>query len=361
MKGSGKYDMKGNVAFVSVLSLLQLGKQILLGTFMLTTSALVFQNYAAIAQDSSSVARIAKAITVRLETAASPGSGVLVKRDGERYTVLTAWHVVSSNRLGEELAIVTPDGEEHQLEQGSIQRIGQVDMAVLTFSSRRVYEVAPIGNIDSVAMLDPIFVAGFPLPTSAVPLRLIRILKGEVIAKPENPLPGGYQLLYSNPTLAGMSGGSVLNSKGKLVGIHGKAEKDDQISESMGKAIATRTNMAVPITYYRRSALRTSPKPLSTVLPAPNDDLVPIENNQRKVTPPGTNLIEIFEQKPTPQPKQDLPKRFEQKPTSKPNENAPVKIDNRKVVEETIVCPEGPRGISCRRNRKRVSGNIYIK
>ena len=49
-----------------------------------------------------------------------------------------------------------------------------------------------------------------------------------------------------------MSGGSVLDSKGNLVGIHGRAERDDQTSSSTGKSVATRTNMAVPITYYQQ-------------------------------------------------------------------------------------------------------------
>ena len=132
-------------ALAAALSLLPLGQPLLLGTLGITTAttAVVLQQGPVVAQDSSAVARIAKAITVRIE-GATQGSGVLVKKEGNRYTVLTAWHVVSGNRPGEELAIFTPDGKAHQLEQGSIQRLGEVDMAVLTFSSAGAYEVAPI-------------------------------------------------------------------------------------------------------------------------------------------------------------------------------------------------------------------------
>jgi len=238
-------------ALGAALSLLPLGQPLLLGTVGITTAttAVFLQAPPAVAQDSSAVARIAKAITVRIE-GATQGSGVLVKQEGNRYTVLTAWHVVSGNRPGEELAIFTPDEREHQLEQGSIKRLGKVDMAVLTFSSSGSYEVASIGDVKSVSMGNQIFVAGFPLPTSAVPLKFMRLLDGKVIAKTDIALPDGYQLLYSNPTLEGMSGGAVINTQGELVGIHGRAEKDDQTSTTTGKAIATRTNMAVPITYY---------------------------------------------------------------------------------------------------------------
>ncbi len=240
-------------ALAAALSLLPLGQPVLLGTLGITTAttAVVLQAAPAVAQDASAVAKVAKAITVRIE-GATQGSGVLVKREGNRYTVLTAWHVVSGNRQGEELAIFTPDGKEHQLEQGSIQRLGEVDMAVLTFSSPGAYEVASIGDIKSVSMGNQIFVAGFPLPTSAVPSRLMRLLKGDVIANATVAIPNGYQLLYSNPTLPGMSGGSVLNRQGKLVGIHGQGETDAEMTEQRGVAVKTGTNQAVPISYYKQ-------------------------------------------------------------------------------------------------------------
>ena len=239
--------------YAAALSVLPLGHPLLLGALGVTTAttAVVLQQSPAIAQDASAVARIAQAITVRIE-GSTQGSGVIVKREGNRYTVLTAWHVVRSTRAGEEVGIYTPDGKVHQFEQGSIQQLGQVDMALLTFSSSKPYEVASLGDIKSVSSGNPIFVSGFPLPTSAVPSSIWRFLDGKVVANATVAIPDGYQLLYSNPTLPGMSGGSVLNSQGQLVGIHGRAERDDQVSLSTGKAVSTGTNQAVPISYYRK-------------------------------------------------------------------------------------------------------------
>ena len=174
----------------------------------------------AAAQSTEGVAKVAQAITVRIE-GATQGSGVLVKRDGNRYTVLTAWHVVSGQRPGEELDIYTPDGKSHPVEQGSIKRLGDVDMAVLSFTSSSSYEVAPVGDVNSVRSGSSIYVSGFPMPTSAVPSRIFRFMKGDVIANASVAIPEGYQLLYDNQTLPGMSGGAVLNSQGQLVGIHG--------------------------------------------------------------------------------------------------------------------------------------------
>ena len=208
-------------ALVAAL-LLPAAQPLLLSTALSTASLLVSQAPAQ-AQSQEAVGKVAQAITVRIE-GATQGSGVLVKRDGNRYTVQTAWHVVSGQRPGEELDIYTPDGQRHPVEQGSIKRLGQVDMAVLTFSSPNSYETARVGDVKSVSSGSSISVSGFPLPTSAVPTRIFRLIKGDVIANATVAIPDGYQLLYDNQTLPGVSGGVVLNAQGELVGIYGKAE-----------------------------------------------------------------------------------------------------------------------------------------
>ncbi len=93
-------------AIAAALSLLPLGQPLLLGTLGITTAttAVLLEPSAVRAQDASAVARIAKAITVRIE-GATQGSGVLVKKEGNRYTVLTAWHVVKFKKQREEMAI----------------------------------------------------------------------------------------------------------------------------------------------------------------------------------------------------------------------------------------------------------------
>ena len=189
-----------NALPAAALTLLPLGQHLLLSTLGITTAttAVVLHAPAAVAQDASSVAKIAKVITVRIE-GSTQGSGVIVKRESNRFSLLTGWHVVSGNRPGEEVGIYTPDGKQHRLDQGSIQRLGQVDMAVLTFSSPGAYEVASVGDVKSVSSDHPIFVSGFPLPTSSVPNSIWRFLKGDVIANANVAIPDGYQLLYSNP------------------------------------------------------------------------------------------------------------------------------------------------------------------
>jgi hypothetical protein len=79
-------------ALVAAL-LLPVAQPFLLGTAV-GTGALLVSQAPAQPQSAEDVAKAAQAITVRIE-GATQGSGVLVKREGNRYTVLTAWHVVS--------------------------------------------------------------------------------------------------------------------------------------------------------------------------------------------------------------------------------------------------------------------------
>lgn len=232
--------------------LLPLIQPVMLGGTVHVLLCAVTQQPAA-AQSAEAVAKVAQAITVRLK-GATQGSGVLLEREGNRYTVLTAWHVVSDQKPGEELDIYTSDGQRHPTEKGSIKRLGDVDMAVMNFSSPNSYELAKVGEVMVLSMGSQIYVSGFPLPSSAVPTRLLRFKSGLVEAIATVNIPSGYQLLYSNPTLPGMSGGAVLNAEGQLIGIHGLGETDSKMTEQEGVAVKTGTNQAVPIFYFGKFA-----------------------------------------------------------------------------------------------------------
>jgi len=216
---------------------------------VLSTTLFLFQAPAQ-AQSQEAVGKVAQAITVRIE-GATQGSGVLVKRDGNRYTLLTAWHVVSGQRAGEELDIYTPDGQRHQLEQGSIKRLGQVDMAVLSFSSSTAYEVARVGDVKNLSSGEQVVVAGFPIGSNGQ----IKVNYGKLVANAAVGIDQGYQLLYRNETTAGMSGGVVLTTGGLLVGMHGRGELDNVKTQSSGVAVKTGTNQGVPISYYKQYAV----------------------------------------------------------------------------------------------------------
>jgi hypothetical protein len=241
--------------------------------------------------NSEAIARVAQAITVRIE-GATQGSGVLVKRVGNRYTVLTAWHVVSGQRLEEELAIYTPDGRSHQVVAGSIQRVGQVDMATINFNSLSNYNVASIGSMDTLRVGGEIYVSGMPISTSAVPVRIFRFLGGRVIANAGTSLPNGFQLLYSNQTLPGMSGGAVLNANGQLIGIHGQGETDALMTEIKGVAVKTGTNQGIPVSYYQLPADTPSVFATPPALSTPrSQNMTPDVNAPQAFTPSKADCL----------------------------------------------------------------------
>tara|TARA_B100000674_G_scaffold336041_1_gene280693 strand:- start:2601 stop:4427 length:1827 start_codon:yes stop_codon:yes gene_type:complete len=201
------------------------------------------------AQDFSDVANTAQKITVRIE-GATQGSGVIVRKEGNIYTVLTAWHVIKDVNPNEELAIITSDGKEHQRISGSAQQLGTIDLAKLTFKSSENYKfVTPKSGVNTNSG-KKIFVGGFPLATSAVPYRLFRFLEGNVVARADIPISGGYQLLYSNQTLPGMSGGAVLDKDANLIAIHGRGEISINETGVSNVSVKTGTNQGIPIKFF---------------------------------------------------------------------------------------------------------------
>ena len=230
---------------VLLAALLVPAVQPLLLSAAIPTSAILLVQAPGMAQSAEAVARIAQTITVRIE-GATQGSGVLVKRDGNRYTVLTSWHVVSGQKLEEELDIYTPDRRRHKFELGSIKRLGEVDMAVLNFISLNAYALARIGEAKSISRGDPVVVAGFPLGSNG----RLKYDTGKLVANAAVGIDQGYQLLYSNDTVAGMSGGVVLKADGTLIGMHGRGELDEKKTQQSGQLFKTGTNQGVPISYY---------------------------------------------------------------------------------------------------------------
>jgi len=214
----------------------------------LSTATLLVSEAAAQAQSQEAVGKVAQAITVRIE-GATQGSGVLVKRDGNRYTVLTAWHVVSGQRAGEELDIYTSDGQRHPVEQGSIKQLGKVDMAVLTFSSQNTYMVSVPNAQTDIESGSNVCIAGYKLDQN-----IRRVLNcGKLVANATVGLENGYQLLYRARTSTGMSGGAVLGPRGELIGIHGRGQRRNVRPEEItfdGPPKKTDINEGVPIHYY---------------------------------------------------------------------------------------------------------------
>ena len=194
-----------------------------------------------------------------------PGSGVIVRKEGNIYIVLTAAHVVcnlnNQSVNTEEFEVKTFDDFVHDSYGGSNLNVkcppilkGQkkmsstfcsapiskaypwpIDIAVLKFKSDKEYIVAQ--RLSSIKRYgNDVYVSGFP--KSANGELVIRKSQGTIDIPPSsiNETCKGYGLRYLAQTENGMDGGGVWSMKGKLVGIHGYREvsREDDLVLSRG-------------------------------------------------------------------------------------------------------------------------------
>jgi hypothetical protein len=191
------------------------------------------------------VAKIAKHTVVRIEPRiAGSGSGVVIgryRKDGENaYVVLTAAHVVKAS--DDEYTIISPwpikgnEREKIKIDNRDIKKLPGLDLALVTFCSDRDYQVATLGNSDFASEGAGVYIAGFPSPGAAIQRRIFQFtgalvssrLDGEAVQSDSDtgPIAGGYAVVYTNVTRAGMSGGPVFDVAGRVVAIHGLGDRE---------------------------------------------------------------------------------------------------------------------------------------
>jgi tetratricopeptide (TPR) repeat protein len=175
------------------------------------------------------VGKIAKEISVYIETtdAKNAGSGIILHRQGDLYTVLTVAHVV---RRGKSFQFTTPDGQVHQSIENSVRQASDsLDLATVQFRvqfrSKKSYSVAKLGSSQSLSAGMEIYVAGFPAQTTTISSGVLNFTKGAITANANKANSQGYSLIYNNATLPGMSGGPVLNERGEVVAVHGQGDR----------------------------------------------------------------------------------------------------------------------------------------
>ncbi|MDF5707988.1 MAG: trypsin-like peptidase domain-containing protein, partial [Nostoc sp. S4] len=201
---------------------------------LIGVSMVLVQSQVALGLSASAIEKIAQDITVKIvntQNSTDSGSGILIKHSGNTYIVLTAYHVVKS---GQKYQIFTPDGESNAIK--SIQPLPQTDLAVLEFSSSKTYNIAKIGNSDEATRTTTVYVAGFPTKTAAISNPDLFLNKGQVTANGAAQRDG-YNIIYDNDTLKGMSGGAVLNEQGELVAVHGRSDEQAISEKSQSKII----------------------------------------------------------------------------------------------------------------------------
>ncbi|MCH2247810.1 MAG: trypsin-like peptidase domain-containing protein [Crocosphaera sp.] len=182
--------------------------------------------------------QIADNVSVKIQWQTSNGSGVIIAKEGNTYTVLTAEHVAShkseKNPNGENrsFTLITPDGKKHKIDNQTIKTWDYVDLALMEFTSDENYQIAKLGDYNLESQDRVAFVTGWPSGYRSNDRRGRRFSVGFVLAGGSsgqntlnaNSLSQGKELIYTNITERGMSGGPVFDTKGHLIGIHAAAE-----------------------------------------------------------------------------------------------------------------------------------------
>lgn len=202
----------------------------------LSVIIIVLQPLVVIGLQPFEVSAIAKKVTVSIE-GPIPGSGVIVGKNKNTYQVMTAWHVVEGKG---KYSIQTFDDKSYPLIVNTIQRMPNIDLAIVEFISETSYLVATVGDSNRLKEGMTVFVSGYPTTGSFDLGRNYTFLKCEIttfLKKARN----GYSLGYDNFAIDAMSGGAVLNEDGKLVAIHGAAEIRTLTGASGNYGIASKT------------------------------------------------------------------------------------------------------------------------
>ncbi|MGB3266095.1 MAG: serine protease [Microcoleus sp.] len=162
----------------------------------------------------------ARSITVKVLAGDSWGSGTIVERQEQVYTVLTNDHVLESAKT---YRIQTPDGKIYSATRYLATQFVGKDLALLQFrSTQSDYKIGVLGSSSTVKEGDQVYAAGFPFETAkSADAAGWKFTTGRVSLIPEKSLEDGYQLGYNNQIEKGMSGGPVLNWAGEVVAVNG--------------------------------------------------------------------------------------------------------------------------------------------
>jgi hypothetical protein len=197
------------------------------------TAVLVCIADIAVAKTLAEIDLIAKAVTVKIDLlkAKSVGSGIIVGRQGDLYTIITNRHVVCGTKHNckippsqETYTLELNDAQEYKVSDQSVKLLGKnIDLAMIQFRSNRAYPVALVADPGSFKEGDPVYTSGYPAESPG-----FYFGAGKAIAVVNKRLiedRGGYTMIYDAGTQPGMSGGGVFSQEGRLVAIHGQGER----------------------------------------------------------------------------------------------------------------------------------------
>lgn len=173
------------------------------------------------------------------------GNGIIFDIQGENHYVLTTNHIFSSRTKNmkidnpteddlrninnnEKLEITTSDGKSYIVDTETITQLpNNLDLAYFKFSSTaKSYEKASFTNKNDLG--ETVYIYGYKKCNKLKTNDDLEFNSGFIQKLPEDKklIDGGYSLFYSNSAIATMSGSPIINMKGEVIAIHGKATRD---------------------------------------------------------------------------------------------------------------------------------------
>lgn len=174
-----------------------------------------------------------------LEGSAS-GSGVVYKKEANKYYLVTNHHVIENAEL---LTVVyEKDGLLYEINDNFIEVLGSdpvTDLAVLTFNSLEDFAVVPLADSYDIELGEIAIAIGNPLGLEYYGTVTMGIVSG--LARYVADGAFNATLLQHDAAISpGNSGGALLNLNGELIGINNMKVIDDNVS-NIGFAIPSNT------------------------------------------------------------------------------------------------------------------------
>jgi S1-C subfamily serine protease len=185
------------------------------------------------------LAKLGKQITVTIDNFEDriKSSGIIIDRQSNIYTVLTTKFAITK---GKKTRLTTIDGIRYNIANGNIKLADNtLDLAIIKFTSDRNYTIAKLGDSTKIQEGATLYKAGYTQLLDNLASDLIYTFKSasliSIVSSTDSH--NGYQLIDNNPLTAGSGGGAILNAKGLLIGIQGKAIYEGNNQKSMGVGI----------------------------------------------------------------------------------------------------------------------------
>ena len=168
----------------------------------------------------------------------SSGTGFIYKKDGDKYNVITNYHVIDGCD-GVKIRLTNGDSIDATLVGGNQYD----DIAVLAIETKKDLKVASVGSSKNARIGDTVFAVGAPINSTVYSWTVTRgILSGKdraVQVSTTNSMVADYEMRVLQTDTAinnGNSGGPLCNSNGEVIGITNMKLKITGV-EGMGFAI----------------------------------------------------------------------------------------------------------------------------